>query len=98
LAFPSAAQTEAQHTYQQIVCKQFALADAHIPATVRQALNGQPKMQARDAQQRLWRGSSHGLLEIEPSGKKNVWTGKDGLPILALTGLALGPDGWLGGR
>jgi hypothetical protein len=97
LAFPSAAQTEARHTYQQIVCKQFALADTGIPATIRQALNSRPKVQARDAQQRLWQASSHGLVEIEPSGKKKIWTGKDGLPILALTGLALGPDGrlWL---
>jgi hypothetical protein len=100
LAFPSAAQTEAKHTYQQIVCKQFALADAGIPAILRQALNGQPKMQVRDAQRRLWQASSHGLVEIEPSGKKRIWTGKDALPILALTGLALGPDGrlWLATR
>ena len=100
LAYPSAAQIEAAHTYQQIICKQFALADAGIPASIRQAVNDQPEMQARDAQQRLWQASSDGLVEIDPSGKKKIWTGKDGLPIQSLTGVALGPDGrvWLATR
>jgi hypothetical protein len=99
-AFLSAAQVDTKHTYRQIVCKQFALADAGIPATIRQALNSRPKMQARDAQQRLWQASSNGLAEVEPSRKKKIWTGKDGLPILSLTGVALGPDGrlWLATR
>ena len=100
LAFPSAAQNEAKHTYQQIVCKRFALTDDGIPPNIRQALNGRGKTRARDAQQRLWQASPNGLVEVEPSGKKKTWTGKDGLPILALTGLALGPDGrlWLATR
>jgi hypothetical protein len=100
LAFLSAAQAEAKHTYQQIVCKQFALDAAGIPAAIRQALNSRPKMQARDAQQRLWQASSKGLVEVEPSGKKKLWTGKNGLPILSLTGVALGLDGrlWLATR
>jgi hypothetical protein len=100
LAFPSAAQAETKHTYEQIVCDQFALDAASIPASIRQALNTRPKMQARDAQQRLWQASSNGLVEVEPSGKKKVWTGKDGLPILSLTGVALGPNGrlWLATR
>jgi hypothetical protein len=57
-------------------------------------------MQAQDAQQRLWQASSNGLVEVESSGKKKIWTGKDGLPILSLTGIALGPDGrlWLATR
>jgi len=57
-------------------------------------------MQARDAQHRLWRASASGLVEIEPSGKKKTWTGKDGLPIPSLTGLAMGPEGrlWLATR
>jgi len=57
-------------------------------------------MQARDAQQRLWQASSNGLVEVGPSGKKKIWTGKDGVPILLLTGVALGPDGrlWLATR
>ena len=100
LAIPSAAQTEATHAYQQIVCKRFALAHAGIPVSIRQPLNGQPQMRARDAQQRLWQALSNGLLEIEPSGKKKIWTGENGLPILSLTGIALGPDGrlWLATR
>jgi len=100
LAFPSAAQAETKHTYQQIVCDQFTLDAAGIPATIRQALESPPKMQARDAQQRLWQASSNGLVGVEPSGKKKLWTGKDGLPILSLTGVALGPDGrlWLATR
>jgi hypothetical protein len=57
-------------------------------------------MQARDAQQRVWQASSNGLVEVEPSGKKKIWAGEDGLPILSLTGVALGPDGrvWLATR
>jgi hypothetical protein len=99
-ASPSAAQSETKHTYQQIVCNRFALDAASIPVTIRQALNRQPERQVRDAQQRLWQASSNGLVEVEPSGKKKIWTGKDGLPILSLTGLALGPDGrlWLATR
>jgi hypothetical protein len=97
LGFPSAAQTGAKRSYQQIVCNRFALDAAVIPAPIRQALGSRPKKQARDAQQRLWQVSSNGLLEVEPSGKKKIWTGKDGLPILSLTSIAVGPDGrvWL---
>jgi len=100
LAFPSTARAETKHTYEQIVCDRFALQAAGIPATIRQALNSRPKMQARDPQQRLWQASSNGLVEVGPSGKKKIWTGKDGLPILSLTGVALGPDGrlWLATR
>jgi hypothetical protein len=68
--------------------------------TIRQALNSPPKKQARDAQQRLWQASSTGLVQVGSSGVKKIWTGKDGLPILSLTGVALGPDGrlWLATR
>jgi hypothetical protein len=65
LAFPAAAQIEARHAYQQIVCKQFALADAGIPVSIRQALNGEPQMRARDAQHRLWQATSNGLVQGE---------------------------------
>ena len=97
LAFPSAAQTETKRTYEQMVCDRFALEDASIPVTIRQALNSPPKKQVRDPQQRLWQASSNGLVEVESPGMKKLWTGKDGLPILSLTGVALGPDGrlWL---
>jgi hypothetical protein len=97
LAFPSAAQAEAKHSYPQIVCNRFALDAAVIPAPIRQALSSRPARQARDAQQRLWQVSSNGLVEVEPSGKKKIWMGKDGLPILSLTSIAVGPDGrlWL---
>ena len=93
-------QTVARHTCQQIVCTRFASGDASIPAPIRQALASQPKMQVRDERQRLWQASTTGLVEIDPSGKKKVWTGKDGLPILPVTGIALGPDGrlWLATR
>jgi len=100
LAFTAPAQTQTQLTYQQIVCNRFALEATTIPAPIRQALNSRPKMQVRDARQRLWRASLNGLVEAEPSGKKKIWTGKDGLPILSLTGIALGSDGrlWLATR
>ena len=100
LAFPSAAQIEATHAYQQIVCKRLALADAGIPVSIRHALNGQPQMRAQDAQQRLWQASFNGLVEVDLTGEKRIWTGENGLPILSLTGIALGPDGrlWLATR
>jgi len=96
-AFSAAGQTSARHTYRQIVCERLAPDAAAIPPAVRHALSEPPRMQARDREQRLWQTSTDGLLEIEPSGKKRTWTGKDGLPILSLTGIALGPDGrlWL---
>ena len=86
-----------RRTYQQIVCTRLASGDARIPAPIREALASQPKMEVRDAQQRLWQASSTGLVEKDPSGRKRIWTGKDGLPILPLTGIALGADGrlWL---
>lgn len=34
-------------------------------------------------------------MEMGPRGAKKLWTGKDGLPILGLRGLAAGPDGRL---
>jgi len=97
MVFPCAGQTVARHTYQQIVCTRFASGDPSIPASIREGLASQPKMQVRDAQQRLWQASSDGLVEMDSSGKKRIWTGKDGLPILRLTGIALGPDArlWL---
>jgi hypothetical protein len=97
MVFTCAGQTVARHTYQQIVCTRFTSGDANIPAPIRDALAGQPKTQVRDAQQRLWQASSTGLVEVDPSGKKRIWTGKDGLPILPLTGMGLGADGklWL---
>ena len=100
LGLTSPAQAQTQHAYQQIVCSRFALGATAIPAPIRQALNSRPKMQVRDAQQRLWQASLNGLLEAEPSGKKKTWTGKDGLPILSLSGIALGSDGrlWLATR
>ena len=99
-ASPCPGQTAARRTYEQIVCTRFASGDAGIPAPIRQALASQPKMEVRDAQQRLWQASPKGLVEVDPSGKKKIWTGKDGLPVLSLTGIALGPDGrlWLATR
>ena len=100
MACSSAGQTEARPTYPQIVCTRFASGDPSIPAYIRQALAIQPKTQVRDAQHRLWQASANGLVEVDSAREKRIWTGKDGLPILSLTGIALGPDGrlWLATR
>src|SRR5208283_1579046 len=64
------------------------------------ALRRRPQLQVRDAQHRLWQASANGLVEIEPSGRKKIWSAKDGLPILSLTAVALASDGrlWLATR
>lgn len=82
--------------YLQIFCRQFPFGDAAIPADVRSKLNGVGSKEVRDARGRRWRPTSRGLLEIS-AGKKRIWTGRDGLPILSLTGIAAGPEGslWL---
>jgi len=100
VASPLSGQTVARHTYQQIVCGRFALEAVAIPPAIHEALSEKTGMQARDREQRLWQASPDGLLEVEPSGKKKLWAGKDGLPMLRLTGVALGPDGrlWLATR
>ena len=100
LLTPSLAQAKAKQTYQQIVCNRFAIDSSDIPAPIRQALRSRPQLEARDAQHRLWQASANGLVEIEPSGRKKIWSGKDGLPILSLTAVALGSDGrlWLATR
>ena len=100
MAFPSGKQTAARQTYQQIVCTRFAAGDASMPAPIREALAGQPRTQVRDAQLRIWKTSSIGVVEVDSSGKRRMWTAKEGLPILPLTGIALGSDGriWLATR
>ncbi len=97
VALPCPGQTAARRTYRQIVCTRFASGDASIPAPIRQALASQPKMQVRDERQRLWQASPTGLVEVDPSGNQRIWTGKEGLPFLPVTGIALGPDArlWL---
>jgi hypothetical protein len=99
-ALPCPGQAVARRTYQQIVCTRFTPDGASLLAPIREALSGQPKVQVRDAQQRVWQASAMGLVEVDPSGKKSIWTGKEGLPILPLSGIALGPDGrlWLATR
>jgi hypothetical protein len=81
--------------YRQIVCQEFRHGDSAIPE---EALTAQSRPAAREVRDRegvLWRLNSRGLVEIRRSGKKKIWTPKDGLPFLPLTSIAVGPEGWV---
>ncbi len=99
--FPAraAAQRQPGARYLQIFVQQFGASDPWIPAEVLAKLNARPAKEAHDARGIRWRVTVHGLLEQSPGGKKKLWTGKDGLPVLRLSVVAADTGGriWLGG-
>jgi len=94
-------------TYLQIFCRQFPLDDSSIPTDVRKKLNAPAAREVRDARGTLWRATAQGLLEIDnrssgsragtsgSTARTRLWTGKDGLPIVGLTGIAADSSGGL---
>ena len=92
---PAACGETRQPGYRQITCHQFGPADAAIPKEVRDALSRPPATEAAGPQGERWKISAQGLVEISRSGKTTVWTTQKGLPILPLTSLAVGADGWI---
>ena len=85
--------------YLQIVCTKYPLGDPAIPEAIRKSLNERPAKVFKDAAE--WKATGQGLVEIQPGGKeKKLLTGKDGLAIEALTGIAGDQDGglWLATR
>jgi hypothetical protein len=83
----------AHHLYLQISCRQFPANSPALPPEIQQKLNGSGAKEAIDLKGTRWRATSQGLVEIASSGNTKVWTGKDGLPILDIRGIAAGPDG-----
>jgi hypothetical protein len=88
----------AGNDYLQIFVQQFTLNAPTIPAEILKRLTAPPTKKASDSHGALWRATAQGLLEKTPAGKKQLWTGKDGLPILSLSVVAAGPGErlWLG--
>jgi hypothetical protein len=81
--------------YPQIICRQFRPGDSAVPKKLRTAQFHSATTEAKGPEGVLWRVGPQGLVEISRSGKKKIWTPKDGLPVLPLTSLSLGPEGWV---
>ncbi len=95
--FRAQAAGQPESKYVQIFCRQFLRRDAAVPPEVERRLSAPAAKEASDLRGNRWRATSQGMVKIEPSGKQETWTGKDGLPVLSLRGIAAGPDGtiWL---
>ena len=106
-ALSRASENPTDKQYLQIFVGQFALGDAAVPAEVRHRLAAASAKEATDPSGTRWLVTGRGLLEITgrppddfgASGgrtpSRKLWTGKDGLPITAIGGIAVGPDGWI---
>ncbi len=95
-AQPSMAKSSSPIKYLQIVCRQYSLHDSGVPRAIRTALDRPVSQTWKDADGEVWQATQHGLVEIDPTNQhEKLLTGKDGLPILSVTGIAGGPNGWL---
>ena len=81
--------------YRQIVSRQYSLENSVVPAGVRSILSRPASTEIKSRDGIRWKASAQGLVETYPSGKTKIWTPKDGLPILPLTSIAAGPEGWI---
>ncbi|MGH9396144.1 MAG: hypothetical protein ACRD18_04760 [Terriglobia bacterium] len=88
----------AEIAYLQIFCHKYPPHAATIPVSIRKFLDNPASQTFKDARGRVWQATPRGLAEISPSSK--ILTGRDGLPILSLTGIAGAPDErlWLATR
>ena len=87
-----------ESAYVQITCRKYSLNDPTIPRAILAFLNRPVSRTYKDTEGAVWQATPHGLVEINPAeGKEKVLTGKDGLPILSVNGIAGGPNGrlWL---
>ena len=90
-----AARGATAHVYRQITCHKYRLTDSTIPKEVRTALGRPPAVEAVGPRGERWKISAQGLIETSRSGKTTIWTPQEGLPILPLTSIAVGKDGWV---
>lgn len=83
--------------YPQIFCKQFPLASPAIPVQVQSQIDLLATKEITDPRGILWQATQKGLAEKDRTGTTRLWTGRDGLPMLSVRGVASGPDGrlWL---
>lgn len=96
--FPSrsAANQESSHLiYRQLTCRKYAVGNPAIPRQARKARNHPGAQEARGPDGVRWKSSPKGLVEISRSGKTKIWTPQQGLPMLPITSLAVGPEGWV---
>lgn len=94
-------------SYVQIFCRQFSLDDSSIPTDLKKKLNAPAAREVRDARGAVWRATAQGLLEMDnrssgsragtsgSTARTKLWTGKEGLPITRLTGIAADSSGGL---
>lgn len=90
-----ARETSPQLVYRQLTCHRYAVGDPVIPKEVREARNRPAASEAEGPGGVRWKAGPQGLAEISRSGQTKIWTPKDGLPILPITSIAVGPDGWV---
>ena len=99
LVRPAFCSTQAgESSYQQIVCRQYSLNDPAIASDILKSLQQPAASTFKDAGGTEWRASNNGLVETVAGNRgQKLLTGKDGLPIEALTGVSGGPEGrlWL---
>ncbi len=75
--------------YRQIVCRQYSLDDPAIPAALLKSLQEPAASEFKDARRTQWQATNSGLVErVAGSNGQKLLTGKDGLPIEALTAMA----------
>lgn len=84
-----------QLVYRQITCRQYLLGDPAIPKGVREDRDHPAATEAESRQGVRWKVGRKGLVEVSHSGSTKIWSPKDGLPILPLTSVAVGPEGWV---
>jgi len=82
-------------TYLQIFTEKFGLDASSVPAPILEKLQQPAAKDIVTPSGVRWRATPRGLLEVLPSGAQKLWAAKEGLPVLNLTALAVGPDGWL---
>jgi hypothetical protein len=95
---PAARAHESSGNYLQIVCRQYALDSPEIPSAILKSLRQPASLTFTDSRGTAWQATERGLVETDSTDKaKKVLTGKDGLPILSVTGIAEAQQGklWL---
>jgi len=95
LTTPSAGENRLEKAYAQIFCTKLPLDSSEVPAAVRAKLENPMPWEVTDLAARKWRVTDRGLSERTATGKEIELSGRDGLPLLKLTGIVAGPDGRL---
>ena len=85
----SSSRREENDVYLQIACRKYSLHDPAIPHAILHSLWSPAAASVTESGGTVWQATPAGLIEVNPVDKlKRVLTGKDGLPILSITGIA----------